>query len=117
MGSHSQLTGHGAMILLGTVLLCAGTTNAGAQIIPAPPGGPPGGGVGTMVLGSKIALAGSLVVGAFGLSVASVIARAACVSRHARRELTSQEAFEALGLPFWWTTTEDCRVRGKSRRD
>jgi hypothetical protein len=47
-------------------------------------------------------MVGPWVVGAVGLSVISVMVRAAVVGSHQHRDLTSAEAIDAVLLPFFW---------------
>jgi hypothetical protein len=65
------------------------------DVCPPPP--PPSG------IGNAASIgAGPWIVGGVGLSVLSVIVRAAVVSNREKRELTSEEAMNAIFLPFVW---------------
>jgi hypothetical protein len=81
---------HGRLVVLMAVFLCAAAPNwAQAQLAPVlRPVAHPG--------------IGPYVVGFVGLSALSVIARSFVVSKRFKRELTPEEAADAVHIPFLW---------------
>jgi hypothetical protein len=82
------------MRYIGPVLAIASAVLLAAPAPPPPPA--------AVALSSSSVGAGPWIVAGVGVGVLSVMIRAAVVGSRQHRELTSEEAIQAVALPFLW---------------